>query len=549
MKQPKNHTRNTRIGSANYHKFAEVPHVGIQRSTFDRSHGYKTTFDSGNLIPIFADEALPGDTFNCNMTAFARLATPINPIMDNMYMDTHFFSVPVRLVWDNWQEFMGETEPSDPVTTPPSAYAHNVPTMTAPSGGYASQSLSDYLGIPTQVTGLVHSALWHRAYNLIWNEWFRDENLQTSITVDKSYTASDPANYVIKRRGKRHDYFTSALPWPQKGPAVDIPLTGDAPINVVTGLNTYGRMRDATNDSIITGVSADVGVTGADSKIQVPGANIAYYDPNGTLSADLSTVAAATINELRLAFATQRFLEIQARGGTRYIEVIKSHFNVSSPDGRLQRPEYLGGGSSPVNISPVAQTTSTDASGNTTPQGNLAAIGTTVLNNHGFTKSFTEHCIIIGMVSVRADLTYQQGLNRMFSRSTLYDFYWPSLSNIGEQTVLNKEIYADASANDELTFGYQERYAEYRYKPSQITGRFRSNSVDGSGSANTLDAWHLSQDFSSLPALGNTFIEDTPPVDRVIAVTTEPQFIFDSLFKLKCHRPMPVRSIPGGVHF
>ena len=559
MKQPKNHTRNTRIGSANYHKFAEVPHVGIQRSTFDRSCGYKTTFDSGKLIPIFADEALPGDTFNCNMTAFARLATPINPIMDNMYMDTHFFSVPVRLVWDNWQEFMGETEPSDPVTTPPSAYAHNVPTMTAPTGGYASQSLSDYLGIPTQVAGLTHSALWHRAYNLVWNEWFRDENLQTSITVDKSYTASDPANYVIKRRGKRHDYFTSALPWPQKGASVDLPIGGNAP---VYGDGKSLGFNDGTNNAGIAtnGVSVMEGFVDLyDTNVgtAATGANVTNQRSLGIVEkpgvsgiyADLSSATAATINELRLAFATQRFLEIQARGGTRYIEVIKSHFNVSSPDGRLQRPEFLGGGSSPVNISPVAQTTSTDASGNTTPQGNLAAIGTTVLSNHGFTKSFTEHCILIGMVSVRADLTYQQGLNRMFSRSTLYDFYWPSLSNIGEQSVLNKEIYADNSSNDDLTFGYQERYAEYRYKSSQITGRFRSNSVDGSGSSNTLDAWHLSQDFSSLPALGNTFIEDNPPVDRVIAVTTEPQFIFDSLFKLKCHRPMPVRSIPGGVHF
>ena len=406
MKQPKNHTRNTRIGSANYHKFAEVPHVGIQRSTFDRSHGYKTTFDAGNLIPIFADEALPGDTFNCNMTAFARLATPINPIMDNMYMDTHFFSVPVRLIWDNWQEFMGETEPSDPVTTPPSAYAHNVPTMTAPSGGYASQSLSDYLGIPTQVTGLVHSALWHRAYNLIWNEWFRDENLQSSITVDKSYTASDPANYVIKRRGKRHDYFTSSLPWPQKGASVDLPIGTSA--DVLTN-NIQVQFQDSSGASVNAPAGDSGGNDGYIYGQTVDDTGQLKFGTNTGLYADLTSATAATINELRLAFATQRFLEIQARGGTRYIEVIKSHFNVSSPDGRLQRPEFLGGGSSPVNISPVAQTTSTDASGNTTPQGNLAAIGTTVLNNHGFTKSFTEHCIILGMVSVRADLTYQTG--------------------------------------------------------------------------------------------------------------------------------------------
>ena len=406
--------------------------------------------------------------------------------------------------------------------------------------------LSDYLGIPTQVTGLVHSALWHRAYNLIWNEWFRDENLQSSITVDKSYTASDPANYVIKRRGKRHDYFTSSLPWPQKGASVDLPIGTSA--DVLTN-NIQVQFQDSSGASVNAPAGDSGGNDGYIYGQTVDDTGQLKFGTNTGLYADLTSATAATINELRLAFATQRFLEIQARGGTRYIEVIKSHFNVSSPDGRLQRPEFLGGGSSPVNISPVAQTTSTDASGNTTPQGNLAAIGTTVLNNHGFTKSFTEHCIILGMVSVRADLTYQQGLNRMFSRSTLYDFYWPSLSNIGEQSVLNKEIYADNSANDALTFGYQERYAEYRYKNSQITGRFRSNSVDGSGNANTLDAWHLSQDFSSLPALGNTFIEDNPPVDRVIAVTTEPQFIFDSLFKLKCHRPMPIRSIPGGVHF
>lgn len=533
MKQPRNHTTNTRIGSANYHQFAEVPHLNIPRSTFDRSHGYKTTFESGMLVPILVDEALPGDTFSTKMTAFARLSTPIAPIMDNLYMDTHFFSVPVRLVWDNWQQFMGETEPSDPVTTPPAAYAHNVPQMVSPAGGYLEQTLSDYLTIPTKVAALTHSSLWHRAYNLVWNQWFRDENLQDSLTVDTDNGPDTSTDYVLKRRGKRHDYFTSCLPWPQKGASVDLPLGTTAPI--------YSDAAVDADMAFYSTVQSRYNLLGAnDPKVR----NSGDAGTEGvSLYADLSDAAAATINELRLAFATQRFLEIQARGGTRYIEVIKAHFNVSSPDGRLQRSEYLGGGSSPVNISPVAQTTSTDAEGNTTPQGNLAAIGTTVLSNHGFTKSFTEHCLIIGLVSVRADLTYQQGLQRMFSRETVYDFYWPSLSNIGEQTVLNKEIYADATANDELTFGYQERYAEYRYKSSSITGKFRSNATG------TLDYWHLSQDFDSLPALGNTFISDTPPVDRVIAVPSEPQFIFDSLFNMKSTRPMPVRSVPGGLHF
>ena len=537
MKQPSSHTRNTRIPTSNQHKFSEVPHADIQRSTFDRSHGLKTTFSAGDLVPIYVDEALPGDTFSSNMTAFARLSTPINPTMDNLYMDTHFFSVPVRLLWDDFQEFMGETQEGQYTNTNNTASVTETapipPTITTPLGGALEQTLSDYIGIPTKIAGLTHSALWHRAYTLCYNDWFRDENLQDFKPMLKT-SGDDNTDYEIYKRGKRHDYFTSSLPWPQKGADVTLPLGTVAPITTTLTPNS-------DNLSIIDGNS--------DLKVLAPTAasRIVVGSTDGSVGsgmyADLTNATSATINQLRLAFATQKFLEKQARGGSRYIEVIKSHFNVTSPDARLQRPEYLGGGSSPVNISPVAQTTSTDA---VSPQGNLAAIGTTVLNNHSWTKSFTEHCILIGMVSVRADLTYQQGLNRMFSRNTIYDYYWPTLSTIGEQAVLNKEIYADGSATDDTTWGYQERYAEYRYKPSSITGLFRTNATTGG----TLDTWHYAEHYSALPVLGSTFIEvPNTNVQRTLAVASVPQFIFDSLFKLNCTRPMPVNSVPGGTHF
>jgi hypothetical protein len=511
------------------HQFSEVPKATIERSSFDRSHGVKTTFDAGYLVPILVDEALPGDTFNTNMTAFARMATPIFPIMDNVYMDTHFFAVPVRLIWDNWKKFNGEqVDPGDSID-------YTVPTMTAPGAGYTNQSLHDYFGIPTAVGGLEHNSLWHRAYNLIYNEWFRDQNLQDSVTVDKDDGPDTYTNYTLLKRGKRHDYFTSCLPWPQKGDSVDLPLGTTAPIafdgtrgNSGSTLGVYSTVDNASGYLYANTSSSD--------RVKV------YTSPADTeLYADLSGATAATINQLREAFQIQKLLERDARGGTRYTEIVKAHFGVTSPDARLQRPEYLGGGSTPVNVTPIEQTSSTDA---TSPQGNLAAMATASLTNHGFTKSFTEHCVILGLVSVRADLTYQQGLNRMFSRQTRYDFYWPALSHIGEQAVLNKEIYADGTAADDNVFGYQERYAEYRYKPSMITGKFRSND------AQSLDAWHLSQEFSSLPGLNSTFIEENPPLDRVIAVPSEPHFIFDSYISMKCARPMPVYSVPGKIdHF
>ena len=520
------------------HQFSQIPRAEIQRSSFNRSHGYKTTFDSGYLVPFYVDEVLPGDTFNLKCTLFARLATPIVPFMDNMFMETFFFFVPNRLLWDNWQKFNGEQE------NPGDSTDFLIPTMTN-SVPYEVGWLADYFGIPTGIANLEVNALPFRAYNLIYNEWFRDENLQDSVPVPKGDGPDDIYDYKLLRRGKRHDYFTSALPWPQKGPGVEIPLGTSAPIHGISnGSLTNLVTSTATNvGSYSLNEGANTYAFGSVGNSSVGKASLSniLVGQSDSIYADLTTATAYTINSLRQAFQVQRLYERDARGGTRYTEILRAHFGVVSPDARLQRPEYLGGSSSPININPVQQTSATDS---TSPQGNLAAFGLTSSKIHGFTKSFVEHGYIIGLVNVRADLTYQQGLHRLWSRQTRFDFYWPALAHLGEQTVLNKEIYAQGTAADDDVFGYQERYAEYRYYPSLITGKFRSTY------AQPLDMWHLSQKFDSLPTLSAQFIEDNPPVSRVIAVQDEPQFLLDTYFSLNCVRPMPVYSVPGLVdHF
>lgn len=536
--------RNQRVST---NQFAMVPRSEVPRSSFKIQHTHKTTIDSGYLFPIYVDEILPGDSFKVKANFFARLSTPIVPIMDNLYLETFFFFVPNRLVWDNWVKMMGEQkQPNDSIS-------FNVPQIVSPVAGYLQHTIYDYLGLPTagQVAAgqtITHSALPLRAYALIYNEWFRDENLAPAFTIPTGDGPDLYTTYALQRRGKRHDYFTSCLPWPQKGASVPMPgPTGQAPVvgigwvsSAATGAAVTARETGGGSVAYASGFS-----TATAGSVYVRGTTTPASAAFPQVFANLNAATQATINELRTSFQIQKLLERDARGGTRYAELIRSHFGVISPDARQQRPEYLGGGSTMVSINPVTQTSGTSDSATPytpTPQGNLAAYGTAGLG-HGWTQSFTEHGYVIGVCQIRADLSYQQGLRRMWSKKSRYDFYWPAFAHLGEQAILNKEIYANGIvAEDDAVFGYNERWSEYRYNPSIVTGAFRSNYPGGG-----LDVWHLSQNFTARPTLGAEFIFDKPPVSRVLAVPgpTGQEFLLDCFFNVTAARPLPMYSVPG----
>lgn len=551
--------------------------IDIRRSTFDRSHSLKTSFNVGDIVPFFLDEVLPGDTFNVDTSKVVRLQTLLTPVMDNIYLDTYFFFVPNRLTWSHWKQFNGENTES--AWIPQTEY--EIPQITAPAdSGWSVGTIADYLGVPTGVPNLSVSALPFRAYALVMNEWFRDENLSDPLVVpvdDATVAGVNTGTFVTDvakgglpyKAAKYHDYFTSCLPSPQKGPDVLIPVASAGNYAVVgngkslgltdgslTGLFGYqsvpGGLALAVNSgtlgsSVGTAVPSSSNLNGSVGVATVSqlGDDLSK---SGLIAVASGNAAAATINQLRMAFQIQKLYEKDARGGSRYIEILKSHFGVTSPDARLQRPEYLGGNRVPININQVVQQSAT-ASGETA-QGTVTGMSVTTDTHSDFTKSFTEHGFVIGVMVARYDHTYQQGLERFWSRKDRFDYYWPVFANIGEQAVKNKEIFAQGPAKvdsagaviDDQVFGYQEAWADYRYKPSRVTGEMRSQY------AQSLDVWHLADDYSALPMLSDSWIrEDKANVDRVLAVTSSVsnQLFADIYIKNRTTRPMPMYSIPG----
>lgn len=555
-------------------RFAMVPDASVPRSRFVQEYVHKTTFDAGAMIPIYVEEILPGDSLSCRMDAFCRIATPLVPFMDNLYLESFFFFVPCRLVWSNFERFMGEQ------LTPADVTEFLIPQVVPLTADTAIESTYDYMGITLNNNAgqqISVNALPFRAINLIWNDWFRDQDLENPLTVLTDDGPDPVATYAVSGlppRAKRRDYFTSARPWPEK-PAGQMGLfpgvlsqttrqfgatgSGQQPgggfSNVLPGTGALNQPYYGVGVPVVgLGVATTNAPTAGAQTVNMPGGRQVvfadHYDSNlETIffkgrNVENSPDVRVLINDLRLGMAVQTMLEKNARGGTRYAEIVRSHFRVTSPDARLQRPEFLGGGRSFVNVSPVAQTSATGLTGGTTRLGELSAVGTAVVSGHSFSGSFTEHGYIIGLISIRADQTYQNGVHRMWFRRTPYDFYWPGLAHLGEQAIFRKEIFAAGTAADLDVFGYQERWAEYRSKYSRISGGFRSNQAGA-----PLDMWHLAQNYAvgAPPVLNQAFIVETPPISRVmqVAALNGQQFLLDALFKQTFVRAMPMFSIPG----